>query len=133
MTGRYIPPMPNTWWNKNAAYRLFMLRELSSVFVALFMLELLCFAMQARQGGAEGDTEAVKQFVEALDNPLWLLFHVVVLAFALFHTITWFNLTPKVQVIRLGEDRLPDIFVSGPLYAAWIIVSAVIWWLVTRG
>ncbi len=125
MSKPYTPPMPWNWWNKNSAYRLFMLRELSSVFVALFVLELLCFVSQVGQGEA-----AMDRFIESLDNPIYLIYHVVVLAFALLHSITWFNLTPKVMVIRRGEERVPDVLVAGSNYVACLAVSLLLWWIV---
>ncbi len=42
----------------------------------------------------------MSHFWTALKSPLAILFHVVALAFALFHTCTWFNLTPKALVVR---------------------------------
>ena len=125
MSKPYTPTMPRDWWNKNSAYRLFMLRELSSVFVALFLLELLCFVSRVGQG-----REATEQFIASLRHPLYLLFHVVVLAFALLHSITWFNLTPKVMVIRRGEERVPDVLVAGSNYIACLGVSLLLWWIV---
>ena len=125
MSKPYTPPMPLTWWNKNTAYRLFMLRELSSVFVALFVLELLCFVSQVGQG-----EEAMDQFITSLNSPFWLVYHGVVLAFALLHSITWFNLTPKVMVIRLGEEKVPDVLVAGSNYVVWLVVSLLLWWIV---
>jgi len=125
MSNPYTPPMPRDWWNKNTAFRLFMLRELSSVFVALFLLELLCFVSQVDHG-----KEAMNQFIESLQNPLFLFYHVVVLAFALLHSITWFNLTPKVMVIRRGEERVPDVLVAGSNYIACLGVSLLLWWIV---
>ena len=125
MSKPYTPPMPRDWWNKNSAYRLFMLRELSSVFVALFVLELLCFVSQVGQGEA-----AMDRFITLLENPIYLIYHVVVLAFALLHSITWFNLTPKVMVIRRGEERVPDVLVAGSNYVACLAVSLLLWWIV---
>ena len=125
MSKPYLPPMPRDWWNKKSAYRMFMLRELSSVFVALFVVELLCFVAQAGKGKA-----AISEFLTELQSPLYMGFHAVVLAFALLHSITWFNLTPKVMVIRLGEDRVPDVLVAGSNYVACLVVSLILWWIV---
>ena len=121
MSKPYTRPMPRDWWNKNSAFRLFMLRELSSVFVALFALELLCFVSQVGQG-----EEAMNQFIKSLGNPFLLVFHAVVLAFALLHSITWFNLSPKAMVVRLGDWRVPDLMIAGGNYAGWFLISAVI-------
>jgi len=127
MSKPYTPPMPRDWWLKKSAFRLFMLRELSSVFVALFVVELLCFVAQA--GKSQQDIQA---FLDELNSPLYLGFHAVVLAFALLHSITWFNLTPKVMVIRLGEERVPDVLVAGSNYVACLVVSVILW-LIVKG
>lgn len=130
MTKPYMPPMPRDWWNKKPAYRMFMLRELSSVFVALFVIELLCFVAQVSNQPADRGEMAMNEFLEELGSPLFLAFHAVVLAFALLHSITWFNLTPKVMVIRRGEERVPDVLVAGSNYVAWLVVSLILWWIV---
>ncbi len=125
MSKPYLRPIPFTWWNKNNAYRIFMLREISSVFVALFVLELLCFVLVASKSPENFD-----KYVEALKSPGWIVFHVVVLGFSLLHSITWFNLTPKVLVVRKGEEKLPDALIAGAHYLAWIVVSIVIWMII---
>src|SRR5258708_625961 len=97
----YVRPMPRTWFLQRGSYTLFMLRELSSVFVALYVLELLCLAERVAAGKDEMDA-----FFRALAAPHWVAFHVVALGFVLLHSITWFNLTPRVMVVRRGEDKL---------------------------
>ena len=37
----YIPSRPATWWLRNLKYFLFMMRELSSVFIAAFLILFL--------------------------------------------------------------------------------------------
>ena len=57
---------------------------------------------------------------------------IVALVAALYHSITWFALSPKAMVVRLGEQRVPPRLVVGANYAAWIVVSAIIAWIVLR-
>lgn len=131
MSKPYVRPMPRTWWLRTGAYRLFMLREISSVFIALFGLELVC--LLARVAYAPDHTTRiarVQEFLAALHAPGWIFFHGVTLCFALLHTITWFNLTPKVMVVWIGEERLPGGLIAGANYALWLVVSAFIWWTV---
>jgi len=47
--------------------------------------------------------------------------------------VTWFNLAPKAMAVRLGGKRLPGIAVAAPNYAAWVVVSAIVTWIVLRG
>ena len=124
----YVRPMPNTWWLQRGAYVFFMVREITSVFVAAYLVIFLVMIHRLHQGQAAYDS-----FREALKSPLAILFHVVALAFALFHTCTWFNLTPKALVVRRGEEKLPPAAIIVPNYLAWIVISGVICWFVLKG
>ena len=53
--------------------------------------------------------------------------------FVLFHAITWFNLTPKAMVVRLGGKRVPDWVILGSNYAAWLVLSALVAFVLLRG
>jgi len=124
----YVRPMPATWWLQRGAYLFFMLRELSSVFVAAYLVIFLVMIHRLSQG-----PDAYGAFLQGLKSPLAILFHVVALAFALLHTITWFNLTPKALAIHIGEERLRPELIIIPNYVAWIVVSAIIGWFVVKG
>ena len=51
------------------------------------------------------------------------------MAAALFHSITWFNLTPKAMPVFRGENRLADPLVAfGMGYLPWIVVTVLIVW-----
>ena len=132
MTGEkmkpYVRPMPATWWLKRPNYLLFMLRELSSVFVAIYVVWFLLLLRKLSEG-----PEAYAAFLDGLRSPLAILYHLVALAFALLHTITWFNLTPQAMPIRRGEERVPASLIILPNYVAWLVVSAVLVWIVLRG
>ena len=56
-------------------------------------------------------------------------FHLLALAFALYHTTTWFNVTPKAMPVQLGEARLPGGVIIGAHYAGWALVSGLILFL----
>jgi fumarate reductase subunit C len=51
----------------------------------------------------------------------------------LFHTITWFNLAPRAMVVRVRGRRVPDLLIAGSNYAAWLVVSVAVAWLILRG
>ena len=124
----YIRPMPATWWLKRSPYLLFMLREFSSVFVAAYVVIFLVMIRRLSEGQA-----AYQAFLASLQSPLAILFHIVALAFALFHTITWFHLTPKAMAVRIGEERVKPALIIAPNYAAWVVVSAVVAWILLKG
>ena len=116
------------WWARKWSYLKFILRELSSVFVAYFVVLMLLLLRALIQG-----PESFAQFQEWLKSPTLIALNTVSFFFVLFHTITWFNLAPKAMPVRMGGKRLPDWMVAMPNYVAWLGVSAVIAWLLVGG
>jgi succinate dehydrogenase subunit C len=116
------------WWLKNVAYTKFVLREVTSVFVAFFAM-LYLWQLRAV---AEGP-DAYARFMARLRTPPFLILDAVALLFVLFHTITWFNLTPTAMVVRVKGKRVPDRIVAGSNYVVWVIVSVIVAWIFTRG
>lgn len=117
----YHPKMPATWWLRHPKYFLFMLREISSVFIAIFLVVFLVQISQLSRGAAAYDA-----FVRRLASPGWIIFHVVALLFALYHSYTWFTLTPQVQVIRMRGRQLPPSLITAVNIGVWVVLSFVI-------
>jgi fumarate reductase subunit C len=113
--------MPATWWLTNQSYFLFMLRELSSVFIALFLVVYLCQIYQLSQG-----PDAYSAFTQKLSSPGWILFHFVALLFALYHSITWFQSSAVVLPLRIGERTVSLPVVLALHVAAWLVVSLIV-------
>jgi fumarate reductase subunit C len=116
------------WWLKNRAYLKFVLRELTSVFVAFFAMLLLWQLQTLGQG-----PDAYARFTARLRTPLFLTLNVVAFLFVLFHTITWFNLTPTAMVVRVRGKRVPDTIVAGSNYVVWLLLSGIVAWIYMRG
>ena len=116
------------WWLGNWPYLRFILRELSSVFIAWFVV-MVMLQIRALSHGPE----AYKEFQQWLRTPILIAFNSISFFFVLFHAITWFNLAPKAMVVRLRGKRVPDLMIAAPNYAAWLIVSALVAWLVLGG
>lgn len=117
----YIRKQSATWWVKNPFYRFYMLREATSVPVFLYGLFLLWGLYNLSQGEV-----AFATWMEKAGSPVSTIFHVIVLASALLHAYTWFQLTPKIMVLRFGKFRVPDLWVMIAHYLAFVIVSALI-------
>ena len=124
----YEKPFPKTWWLKRQPYFLFMIRELTSVFVAGYCIFLLLTISRLGEG-----PEAYATTVHLIKSPLSIALHALALPFVLYHTITWFNLTPKILVLRIGEKRVPPPIIAGTFYAGWIVVSIAVGWIVLAG
>ena len=117
--------VPNTWWLQRRPYILFMIRELTSVFVAGYCIFLLVLVYKLTQGA-----DVYGNFMAAMKSPISVVLHLITLVFVLYHTITWFNLTPKILVLYRGEERIPQGLVAGTFYVGWLVISAIVAWLV---
>ena len=57
----------------------------------------------------------------------------VTLFFVIVHLVTWFDLTPKAMVVRVGGKRVRGIWLVVSNYIAWIVVSTLVGWLILKG
>ena len=125
-TSHHPRPLPTRvstyWWLKRRAYVTFMLRELSCVFVAWFVIFFLLLVRAVGRGDL-----AYQQFLEWSGNPLVLSVNVVSLLFVVFHAITWFNLAPTAIAVRIRGRRVPPFWITAAHFLAWAFVSIVVW------
>ena len=149
----YRRPVSRVWWAKKPTYLLFLLRELSCVFVAwsVVFLTMLVYAVGR-------DEASYQRFVNWAASPVVAVVNFVALAFLVLHTVTWFALTPQAMVVRGPRSRpavvtrtvpvagrivpaatvirvggrLPAAVVIAAQYAGLAVVSAFIAWLVLR-
>jgi fumarate reductase subunit C len=122
----YRREMRTLWWLRKWSYFLFVMRELSSIFVAWWVLFLLILISAVGRG-----EPAYEDFQDFASNPAVVVVNVVAFAFVLLHAVTWFSLTPKAMDVRLGDRRVPAVMVVASQYAGLAVVSAFIYWLVT--
>jgi fumarate reductase subunit C len=120
----YRPRMSTYWWLQRRSYLAFILRELSSVFVAWFVVYLLLLVHAVSQGGP-----SYRQFLTWAGSPVIVLLNLVSLVFVVFHAITWFNLAPQAMAVRLRGKRVPGTWIAASNYVAWALVSALLAWL----
>jgi fumarate reductase subunit C len=123
----YRRPISTWWWTKKRSYFVFVMRELSSIFVAWFVVYLLMLVYAVGRG--EG---AYKDFLDWASSPWVVVLNVVALLFFALHTVTWFTLTPQAMVVRMGGRKVPASIIIGSQYVGLAVVSAFVYWLVTR-
>lgn len=121
----YDRPFPNTWWLQRRPYFLFVVREATAVFVAAYCVFLLVLVHRLGQG-----PEAYAGLLEALRSPASVVLHLIVLAFALFHSVTWINLTPKIMVLQVGAKKVSPRLIAAANFVAWAGLSAALAWLI---
>ena len=126
---RWLRPHISTyWWLRKRSYFAFILREISSVFVAWAVLFLLLIVFEVGRGPA-----AYGAFLEWSRQPWVMALNVSSLLLVGFHAITWFNLAPQALVLRLGHTHVPGFLIAASNYAAWVVVSALVAWIVMGG
>ncbi len=114
---RVVPP--TTWYFSQSRYMRYMAREVTCIFIGAYTILLLIGLWRLSQGRAPYEA-----FLLALQTPVSIVLHIVALAFALYNTVTWFNVTPKALPIQIGEDFVPGGVVAGAHYIIWVAISA---------
>lgn len=121
----YRRPVSTWWWTKKRNYLIFVLRELSSLFIGWFVLYLLLLFGAVARGAA-----AYQSFLEWAAHPLLVVINVLAAAFVVLHVVTFFQMTPKAMVIRLGGRTMPAPAMIVGEYIGLAVVSAIVIWLV---
>lgn len=117
----YIRATKRSWWLSQRRYTIYMVRELSSLFVGIYCAVLAVGLLRLGQGQA-----AWEGFLAALSSPAGVALQLVCLAFAAFHSVTWFAVTPKAMPLVLRGERVPAKAIVGVHYGAWAVVSLIV-------
>ncbi|MCS7034527.1 MAG: fumarate reductase subunit C [Phycisphaerae bacterium] len=123
----YRQRMSTYWWLWRWAYLKFILREISSAFVAYSVAVILAQIWSVGQGA-----ETYARFNQWLESPVALILNGIALVFVLIHAVTWFNLAPKAVVVKVGGRRVPGILIAGANHALWLVISLVVLWVLIR-
>ena len=116
------------WWLGRWPYTRFILRELTSIFVA-WAVVLTLLLLRALSAGPQ----AMAELQEWLRTPVLLALNGVSLLFVLYHSITWFNLAPSAMAVRVRGKRVPDALIAAPNYVAWAAITAAVAWFLLGG
>jgi succinate dehydrogenase subunit C len=123
--GWYRSRVSTYWWLTRGAYALFILRELSSIFVAWFVGYLLLMIRAVTRGDP-----SYQRFLEWSGTPTVLVLNAVSLIFVLLHAVTWFNLAPQAMVVHVRRRKVPGWLIAASNYGAWVVVSGWLAWLI---
>lgn len=122
----YVRPVSRTtWYLRNSRYKRYILREVTCLLVGLY-----CFlAIWALAALAAGET-SWNAFLASQQNPLMIGVHAVALVYYLVYmTFDWFQLAPKAMPLQLGEKKVSAATIVAGHYAAWAVVSLLVFWL----
>jgi fumarate reductase subunit C len=117
----YVRKMQRSWWLGRRRYVIYMVRELTSLFVGLYCALLMIGLIRLAQGPV-----AWTSFLEAASSAPGVLFQLICLVFAVYHSITWFAVTPKAMPLTMQGEPVPGRIIVGAHYAAWAAVSLVV-------
>jgi fumarate reductase subunit C len=106
----------------------YMAREVTAVFVVAYAVVLLVGLVRLSQGEAAFDG-----WLQALQSPLSLVFHLVVLATLIYHTWSWFKTMPlTMPVMFVGGKQVQPGVITGTGIAAAVVACLAVLSLVWR-
>jgi fumarate reductase subunit C len=110
----YVRPMDG-WWRRNPFFRVYMAREVTAFFVALYALVLLAGLVSLAGGPA-----AYAAYLDMLRSRWGIALHVVLLLVFGYHTWSWFEIMPKTMppVVVGGRRLAPSTVTSLGIAAA---------------
>ena len=109
--------MPTGWWTRNRHYVGYMLREFSSVPMALWMLWLLVEIKSA--GGPAANYHPPS-------SPAFVVFSVIVLLFALYHSVTFLSLAGTILHFKVLDRPFPSRLIVLAMFGMWLVASVVV-------
>ncbi|WP_373779956.1 hypothetical protein [Neisseria dentiae] len=117
----YTAKQPAGWYWQNRFFKLYMLRELTSVPVALAALNLF-----AGLACLSGSSDAWAAWINVQKHPLMLIFNLFAIAAAGFNSKTWFEAVPKAMPIQKGEKFVPAAVLVKASWGAFAAVFVVL-------
>ncbi len=118
----YVREVSKTrWFLSQPRYQRYMAREVTCIFIFAYTFLLIVALARLAEG-----KEAFDAFVQALGSPLGVLFNLAVLIATVYHSLSWFVVTPQAMPIQLGEEFVPGKIIVNAHYAAWAVASLII-------
>ena len=109
--------MPTSWWTRKRHYVVYMLREFTAIPMALWMLWLLVEIKRAGDGPSRYSPHSSTGFV---------IFSVVCLAFALYHSVTFLSLSGLIIRVKILDKQVPARMITLAMFGLWALASIVI-------
>jgi fumarate reductase subunit C len=113
----YAWRMPTSWWTRNRHYVLYVIREFTSVPLALWLLWLLVEIQRASSGPAHYSPHG---------SPAFVVFSIIVLLFSLYHTYTFLTLSGSIIHFKVLARPVPSRLIVLSEFGLWIATSAVV-------
>jgi len=113
----YRRPMPSGWWTRRANYFWYIVREFTALPMALWLLWFLVEIQRAQNGPKGYYPHSSTGFV---------IFSVVVLLFALYHSVTFLSLAGVILHFKVLDRPIPSRLIVLSQFGLWLVASALI-------
>ena len=110
--------MPGDWWLKNSHYVMYMIRELTAVFAAIWIVGFMLTLPTLKHAPA--------LWAAQMQSPKWLIFSVIAFIFVMYHSWTSFTATGTLMYLRPGKKAIPASTLNGSMFIAWLVASIII-------
>jgi len=109
--------MPAAWWTRRSNYFWYVVREFTSLPLALWLLWFLVEVQRAQNGPKSYYPHSSTGFV---------IFSVICLLFALYHSVTFLSLAGSILSFKVLDKPVPTGLIVLSQFALWVAASAVI-------
>ena len=107
-----------TWFLRHSRFQHYMLHEISSVFLAIYLVILITGLFRLGQGPLQW-----QGWLDGVTSWIGIIFHIIAFIFAIIHTTAWFKAVPQAMRIQRGESFVPGKTIIGVHYGVWAAVS----------
>lgn len=118
-------PSKTRWWLEQPRYVRYMMREISALFIGIYALALVAGLWQLSRGRA-----AYEGYLAAVAGPAGQVFSVLAMFFAIYHSYSWFQVTPKAMPLTFAGKPVPGAFIIAAHWIGFVLLSAALWLLV---
>lgn len=108
--------MPAGWWTRKSHYFWYVVREFTALPLAVWLLWLLYDIYDARN----------HHTVAAPQNTAFVIFSIICLPFALYHSFTFLSLAGSIIHLRLFDRPVSARMIVASQFALWIGASIVV-------
>jgi fumarate reductase subunit C len=109
----YLAPQGRDWWLRRRSYFLYMVRELTVLFMVAWLLWFLYQVVLLKQNA----------FESLSGNYAVLAFSAVCLFFTLWHAITFLNLSGLILRVPIGDRFAPASAIKGLAFGGLLFVT----------
>ena len=117
----YLRPIRG-WWKRDSYYIYYLAMEATSLLIAVYALILLFGLLRLGQGEA-----AFNGWLEALQSPLSVALHALMLLVFAYHSYSWFKVMPKtLPAIYWRGAKLPEAVITRVGVAAAVVLNLLV-------